>query len=509
MDGNTQDEATVARTSRRRFLTQVALAGATAGAPTALPALAQEGGKVARKPTLAKGQVSVAETLARYALNLKYESLPPDIVRVAKRTVLDTIGCAIGGYKAGPSQIAVKLAGNVTAKNSATVLCSGAKTSPDLAAFADGVMIRYLDFNDGYISPGTGGHPSDMIAAVLPVAEVMGRNGRDVILGTVLAHEVFAKVSDVQNTRGLGLDHATVTGLAAVVAAGRLMGLTEKQLVQAIGIEVGGNTAINQGRVGTLSNWKAFASAEACRKAIFAAQLGQAGMTGPDPVFEGRDGFFNVILREPFQLPNLGGADAPFGIMHAFTKRFPLGQYAQTVAQAAVESRQYFKDPGEIQEINLRISHNAIIIMADTPDKWHPTSHETADHSIPYSTGVALKYGTISDDYYEGEYLHDKQLLDLVGRVKVVHSPEADRVEKEFNLCELELVLKNGQRKDVRVEYHRGHWKNPMTDAEMEEKFRLLAKRQLPAPRIDALLKQLWALEDVNSIGALVELTRV
>jgi len=500
--------AAIVSTARRRFLTQVAATGAIAGAASALPALAQEG-KVLRKPTLAKGQTPLAQTFARYALDLKYENLPPDVVRVAKRTILDTIGCAIGGFKAGPSQIAVKLAANVTAKNNATVLCSGSKTSPDLAAFADGVMIRYLDFNDGYIAVGTGGHPSDMIAAVLPVAEVSGRSGRDVILGTVLAHEVFAKVSDVQNTRGLGLDHATVTGLAAVIAAGRLMGLTENQLVHAIGIEVGGNTAINQGRVGTLSNWKAFASAEACRKAIFAAQLAQAGMTGPDPVFEGRDGFFNVILREPYQLPKLGGADAPYGIMHAFTKRFPLGQYAQTVAQAAVESRQYFKDPGEIQEINLRISHNAIIVMADTPDKWHPTSHETADHSIPYSTGVALMFGTITDEYYGGEYLHDKKLLDLVGRVKVIHSPDADRVENEFNLCELELVLKNGQRKNVRVEYHRGHWKNPMTDAEMEEKFRLLARRQLPAPRIDALLKQLWALEEVNNIGALVELTRV
>jgi 2-methylcitrate dehydratase len=232
-------------------------------------------------------------------------------------------------------------------------------------------------------------------------------------------------------------------------------------------------------------------------------------MTGPDPVFEGRDGFFNVVLREPFRLPKLGGADAPFGIMHAFTKRFALGQYAQTVAQAAVEARQYFKDPGEVQEINLRVSHNAIIVMADTPDKWHPQSHETADHSIPYSTGIALMYGTVTDEYYEDPYLHDAKLLDLVSRVKCIHSDEADRVENEFNLCELELVLKSGQRKNVRVENHRGHWKNPMTDAEMEEKFRLLAKRQLPAARIDALLRQLWALEELPKVGPLVEMTRV
>src|SRR5258708_13724913 len=121
-------------------------------------------------------------------------------------------------------------------------------------------MIRYLDFNDGYIAVGTGGHPSDMIAAVLPTAEVAGLGGRDLIVGTVLAHEVFCKVSDVQNTRGLGLDHATVTGLAAVVAASRLMGLNEKQLIHAIAIEAGATTAINHGRAGTLPNCNAFPS---------------------------------------------------------------------------------------------------------------------------------------------------------------------------------------------------------------------------------------------------------
>ena len=494
--------------ARRKFLTQVVATSAAAGAVAALPASAQE--KVERPwSTLQKGQVPLAVTLARYAINLKYADLPPEVARTGKRTILDTIGCAIGGYKAQPSQIALKLAGAVSAKDGATVLCGGFRTSPDLAAFANGVMIRYLDFNDGYISVGTGGHPSDMIAALLPTAELAGRSGRDLIMATVLAHEVFCKVADVQDTRPLGLDHSTVTGLAAVVAAGRLMGLTEPQLVNAIGIFVGGNTAINQGRVGTLSNWKTFASAEACRKAIFAAQLGQAGMTGPDQVFEGRDGFFNVILRKPYTLPKLGGADAPFGIMHAFTKRFALGQYSQTVAQAAVEARQFFKDPGEILEINLRVSRNAIKIMADSPDKWRPQTHETADHSIPYSTGVALMYGTVDDEHYEDPYLHDAHLLDLVSRVKCIHSEEADRVENEFNLCELELVLKSGQRKNLRVDYHRGHWKNPMTDAEMEEKFRHLATRQLPAARVDSLVRQLWALEDMPKAGALIEMTRV
>jgi 2-methylcitrate dehydratase len=285
------------------------------------------------------------------------------------------------------------------------------------------------------------------------------------------------------------------------------MGLTQKQMEHAIGITVGGNTAINQGRFGTLSNWKDFACAEACRKAIFSAQLARAGMTGPSQIFEGRAGFFNVISRKPFTLPKLGSE--PFGIMHAFTKRFPLGQYSQTVAEAAVEVRPFFTDADEIQEVNIRVSQLAIKIMADSPDKWRPQSHETADHSMPYAAAVVLMYGTIDDHYYEDPYLHDQRLLDLVSRVHCIPSEEADLRAKDFNLCDLEVVLKSGQRKSVRVEYHRGHWRNPMTDVEMEEKFRSLTRKHLPAERIDALLRQLWTLEDMSKAGTLVEMTRV
>jgi 2-methylcitrate dehydratase len=488
---------------RRAFITLLG------GAAMALPAMAQEKmaqEKIAPSSTLESGPIDVAETLARYAINLKYEDLPEEVVRTAKRTILDTIGCGIGGYAAGPSQIAIKLASDVSAKQGASVLCSGFKTSPDLAVFANGVMIRYLDFNDGYVSfTHSPGHPSDTLAALLTAAELARCNGRDLITATVLSYEVFCKVLDVLELLTLGLDHSMITGLAAVIGTGRLMGLSERQLVDAIGITVAGNTAIHQGRVGTLSNWKAYAAADACRKAIFSVELVQNGMTGPRQVFEGRDGFFNVISRKPFALPKLR---APYAIMRAFTKRFPLGEFSQTVAEAAVEAKELFKDPSEIEEINISVSRAAIKIMADSPDKWRPQTHESADHSIPYAAGVALIFGKVETEYYDDPYLHDQRLLDLVSRVKCIPSDEADRMEKEFNLCDLEIVLKSGDRKKVRVEYHRGHWKNPMSDAEMEEKFRSLARRQLSVPQTDTLLRQLWALETMPQAGALIAMTR-
>jgi 2-methylcitrate dehydratase len=488
---------------RRRFLRQVAAVGLAAGAP-ALPAAAQTGQGYA---TAGKDQVSLAERLARYATELRYEDLPEDVIRIARRSILDTFGCAFGGYAAGPSKIAIKLASDVSSRQPATVLCSGIKTSPDLAVFANGVMIRYLDFNDAFVSLTHGaGHPSDTIAALLTPAEFGARSGRDLVTATVLAYEVFCKIADVFDYLGNGIDHSTITGIAAVVGAGSLMGLTAQQMVHAIGITVGGNTATRQGRSDELSNWKAFAAADACRKAIFAAQLAQNGMTGPSQIFEGRYGFFGVMGRQPVQPPQLG---EPFGIRRAFTKRFPLGQFSQTVAQAAVEARPFFTSPDDINEVNIHVSHSAIKIMADGPDKWRPQTHETADHSIPYAAGLVLMYGKIEPEYYENPYLHDPRLLDLVSRIKCLPSDEADRTEREFNLCELEVVLKSGARKTVRVEYHRGHFRNPMTDAEMEEKFRQMAQRHLGAGRVDNLLHLLWGIESVPQVSTLIAATVV
>ena len=363
-------------------------------------------------------------------------------------------------------------------------MCTGQKTTPEMAVFANGVMIRYLDFNDGFISRG-GGHPSDSLASLLTPAEIYGRSGRDLLVALVIAYEIYTKFTDVIEMRELGLDQSTILGLAAVIAAGRLMGLNKEQLTNAIGITVGGNTALNQGRVGTLSNWKAYACAEACRKATFSAQLAQAGMTGPREVFEGRDGFFNVINKKPFELAQFGGKNAPFGM----------------------EARSFCSDTTQIAEINVHISGNAIHVMADSPDKWRPQTHETADHSMPYSVGVVLMYGTINANYYEDPYLHDSNLLDLVAKVKAVPSEEAARRHQEINLCELELVLKSGERKKTRVEYHRGHWKNPMTADELSEKFRGLASRHLATESVERLLTQLWQVEELEHAGDIIKMT--
>ena len=113
---------------------------------------------------------TLVEQLSSYAGQLRYEDLPSEVVSRAKRLIVDSVGCALGGYSSGPAKIAREIATTVTSTQPATIMGSGTRSSLDLASFANGVMLRFLDFNDGYTSTGESGHPSDSIAAILTVA---------------------------------------------------------------------------------------------------------------------------------------------------------------------------------------------------------------------------------------------------------------------------------------------------------------------------------------------------
>jgi 2-methylcitrate dehydratase len=451
--------------------------------------------------------MTIVEQLAAYASALRYEDLPAEVVRRAKRLIVDTVGCALGGYSSGPAAIARELAATVTSTRPATVMVSGQRTSPDLAAFANGVMIRFLDFNDGYTSTGESGHPSDSIAAALTAAEIAGRSGRDLITATVLAYELFCRICDVADLKPLGWDHVTVGGIASAAAAAKLLGLEGGRLAEAFNLAIAPNIALYQTRIGAVSMWKGCAYANASRNALFAAQLAERGMTGPSPIFEGVGGYFKAVTRAPFELAALGGRGQPYKIMECSIKRFPLGQYSQTVVEAALEALGKIRSAADIEEVRIETGATAVRLMAGDPDKWEPETRETADHSMPYTVAVALQHGTVSAEHFGDAWLRDPGIRALTRRVKVRVSEEANRRMPEAMLCRLTIATKSGALHAATVEYHRGHWKNPMSDAEVEAKFRTLSGGVLPGNRAERLLEALWKLDTVADVGELVRLT--
>jgi 2-methylcitrate dehydratase len=450
---------------------------------------------------------TIVEQLSAYTCDLRYEDLPREVVHQAKRLIVDTVGCALGGHKGPAAAIARDIAGAVTSREPATVMVSGQRTSVDLATFANGVMIRFLDFNDGYTSNGESGHPSDSTAAVLSVSELMKRNGKDAIAATVLAYEVFCRVCDAADLKPLGFDHVTIGGMASVAAAARLFALSQRQVAEAFNLGISANLALYQTRIGNVSMWKGCAYGNASRNAVFAAMLAQRGMTGPSPVFEGAGGYFKAVTRAAFTLPVMGGRDHPYKIMECSIKRYPLGQYSQTVVQAALEARGAIRAADDIAEVRIETLATAINIMAGDADKWEPATRETADHSMPYTVAVALIHGSVEAHHFDDPYLNDPKIRALTRRVKVEVSEEANRRMPEAMLCRVTLVTHSGEMHVAVVDYHKGHWKNPMSESEVEAKFRKLAAEVLPAAQTDRLLERLWMLEGVADAGEIVRLS--
>ena len=284
------------------------------------------------------------EMLSAYSCGVTYEELGPAVVEQVKRTLVDTMGCAIGGFDSEPAAIARAIAEGVSGGMPSRVLGTKGSTTPDLAAFANGVAVRYLDCNDSYFSPG-GGHPSDMISAVLAVADPLRSDGPTVITGIALAYEVFCRLSDEVVASDYGWDQGIFSVIGAVCGAARVMGLTEEQTGNAISLAVTPHLPLAVTRTGELSMWKGCAAASASRSAVFAAQLASKGMAGPEEAFEGRRGLWEqAVGREvavpDFPLGDARGEDDPFRITRTIFKAYPSQIHTQAPIGLALELRE-------------------------------------------------------------------------------------------------------------------------------------------------------------------------
>lgn len=445
----------------------------------------------------------MVDEITNFATALQYEQVPREVVHQVKRLMIDGLGCALGGFNSDTAQIGRDIAAEVAVtRGGATILGTDQKTPPDLAAFANGIATRYLDFNDTYLSKDIC-HPSDQIAPVLAAAEAVGAHGREVIVGIVLAYEVHCRLCDAANILTRGWDQGTYGGLASAVAAARVMGLGRLEMAEALRLSATANLSLAATRFETVSMWKGAAMAFASRNSVFATLLARRGMTAPSRAFEGRTGFFEVISG-PLQLNPFRDRDAPFRVMESRMKRFPGGYHSQAAIEAALEVRPKLGSLDDIGPITLETYDTAVKHMAGDPQKWVPTTRETADHSLPYLISVALSCGTVGVEHFEERYLSDPVLKTLIRKVEVKATEECNAVSPRGTLNILRVMRVDGKQHTARVLYHRGHPENPMSDEEVEAKFRHLATSVLDSKQIDAVLKNLWRLEDVSSVGGLM-----
>lgn len=443
------------------------------------------------------------ETLARYATSLRYADLSASALWEAKRHLIDSLGCAMGGATSEPAIIARRVAPVSAGAPSARLLGDGRATTPEAAAFANSVMIRFLDANDTYIARGSG-HPSDMLGAILAAAEPQGASGKDLLLATVVGYEVFGALADQVSLRDRGWDQSVFVAPASAAGAGLLLGLSTREMADAIAIAVTANAATRQTRAGELAMWKGCATATAAKAGLFAAQLARAGMTGPTAAFEGRHGLCEQVTG-PFALGALGGADRAFAIERTNFKLFAAEYHAQAPLAVALALRSKVRAE-EIDSLDVHIYAMAHSEIGSEPAKWDPQTRETADHSLPYMLAVALVDGRITPASFEPKRYLDPSLRPLMNRIRVTEDPELTRRFPGELPSRLDVTTRSGLRFTERAEYPKGHARNPMTDADVAAKFRDLSDEILGEARAARALETLWRLDEVEGIGAVVDL---
>jgi 2-methylcitrate dehydratase len=444
--------------------------------------------------------------LCDYALKLSYRDLPQEVVSRTKQIITDTVGCALGGAESPPAKIAKAAASEISSVKPSTVLVSGQKTSPDLAAFANGVMIRYLDFNDTYAGSPTC-HPSDLLAPVLASADASNCSGKDVILAAVLGYEVLCGLIDAgSKDRERAWDQSTYGVIAAAVVAAKLFGHTKEQMANAISLAISSHISLEQIRRGQISHWKGCALANASRNAVFCAMLAAKGMTGPAEVFEGKAGFFNSTgIR--FEVTPFADSGDSYRIMKARLKAFPAGYFSQSAIEAILTLRSQISDVEDVKEIRLQTFPAGYEVMGSGEASWQPETRESADHSLPFVMAVALMEGSVAIRHYDQLYYQRSDVRALMQKIKIRIGEEPVAAWPELPLNIVDIELRSGQVFSTKVAYHLGHFKRFMTDEEQERKFRPMAEALLSKRQIDDLLACLRRLDEVEQISEVISLT--
>lgn len=451
---------------------------------------------------------TLAERLANYATTLTFDRLTPAAIHEVKRRVIDSFATAVGAMPSDAYAIAKKCATRVNGNPNASIL-GGGTTSPEWATFVNGLLIRYLDFNDTYLSKEPA-HPSDNLAAVFAVGEAVKSSGKDLITAAVLAYEIQCRFCDAASLRKHGVDHVTYGAISSATAAAQLYKLDVAKTVHTVGIAGVCNTALRQTRSGELSMWKGCAFANAARNGVFAATLAADGLTGPAPIFEGDLGFFKLVAREAFTPAAFGGEAGNsdgFMINKTYIKFWPAEYHSQSAIDAALQLRKDLKgDVSQVKSIDIHTFEASYNIIGKYKEAWAPKTRETADHSLPYCTAAALFDGDVYMETFDEKRFTDPALVAFTSKVKVHHDTAIDPRYPKGIPNRITLTLNDGRTLVKEVEFPRGHAGNPMTDGEVEAKFRRAVEPRYGANRATAILAKCWELENLTSVTDLIRM---
>ncbi len=444
---------------------------------------------------------SISHKWAQFALNLQYKDIPSKVIREAKRFLLDSIGCAFSSLTNKDMEFAYHYVQSIGGEKQSTIIGWGTKTNMPNATLMNSLLIRARDYNDIYWKQDPV-HPSDIIPAVLSTGEFKQASGEDTLLSIVIAYELEMRLaqSATPGIREIGWHHATLTQLVSPVVAGRMLGLDEDKLVSAIGIAGSSHSTFGGVVAGKLTNMKNTADPLTVKAGVDAALLAATGYTGPEEVFEGKEGLFEVINKVKWNKDILlQGLGKKFFLTDCGYKAFPAEALTHQPITAALEVMEENNiNPDEIEEVIVETTTRGTDILSD-PSKYNPATKETADHSLPYCVAIAIAKGNVLPSDFEEEALFDSKVRNLMNKIKVIANPEIDALFPKVKRAIISIKTSKGKYKK-QEDFAKGRAERPLTDEELVSKFRANAENQLSSERIKDITEKTTNLERVENI---------
>ena len=451
---------------------------------------------------------SITHTMAQFALGLQYEDIPADAVHEAKRFLLDSVGCALAAVPNEDMQAAHRYIVALGGTPEATIIGSGHRTNIANGALMNALLVRALDYNDIYWEQDPS-HPSDVIPAALAAGEVAHRDGREIIVGILIAYELEMRwcLAATPGVREVGWHHATLTQFVSPFVAARMLGLSEDQTVAAAGISGSSHFTLGGVVAGHLTNMKNTADPMATEAGVRAALLAREGYTGPVEVIEGKEGLIEVLSNVAWSTDTLlDGLRNKFLITTCSYKAFPTEALTHQPITAVLNiCRANGITAEDVAEVHVRTTTRGADILSD-PSKYQPTTKETADHSLPYCIAAAVADGNVLPSSFEEEKLRDPRIWATLPKIKVVADSEIDALFPAVKRAIVRITTTGGEVYEEQVDHAKGSPENPMSDDDIVAKFRANAAAVLTPEKQRRLIEATWALEDFADIGEYMQL---
>lgn len=423
--------------------------------------------------------MSMVDQLAAFVVGTKYEDISETALHQEKIRVLDALACAIGALDGEPIKIIRAQIKDFGGKGRCTLI-GGGQTAPDRAAFYNSALVRYLDFNDGYLAKGETCHPSDNLGAVLAACEYAGRNGKDLLTALAVAYQVQCRLSDVAPVRAKGFDHTTLGSFAVASGVARALNLDQARTANAIAISGTAFNALRVTRTGTLSNWKGLAYANTAFGALHATFLAMRGITGPGEVFEGNKGFMDAITGH-FELD--WSKENLERITQTIVKKYNAELHSQSTIEGVLELKREYQFTGvDIRRIEIEIFDVAYNIIGGGEEGEKITVHtkEEADHSLPYIVAAAILDNQVMPAQYLPERINSQDVQTLLRKVIVRPLDEFSRRFPAEIPSRIQITLNDGHVQTKEKRDYEGFLTRPMRWDTITEKFEQLSQLRVP-----------------------------